>query len=140
MTKAFWTSVLILAGLGCVASPALAQGPKQTADKVRNQIERRDRDRALHHDRTDDRDGLREHREQRHDIFVRDEDGRPPGWDRGKKKGWGDCDVPPGQAKKQGCNSFHHESHHTVSRTTSHPVIVRRPRAEAHAQVDAKLH
>ena len=30
--------------------------------------------------------------------------GRPPGWDKGKKTGWGDCDVPPGQAKKQGCN------------------------------------
>lgn len=32
--------------------------------------------------------------------------GRPPGWDKGKKTGWGDCDVPPGQAKKQGCNGY----------------------------------
>ncbi len=30
--------------------------------------------------------------------------GRPPGWDRGKKTGWGDCDLPPGQAKKYGCH------------------------------------
>jgi len=29
--------------------------------------------------------------------------GRPPGWDKGKKTGWGNCDVPPGQAKKSGC-------------------------------------
>ena len=25
---------------------------------------------------------------------------RPPGWDKGKKTGWGDSDVPPGHAKK----------------------------------------
>ena len=29
---------------------------------------------------------------------------RPPGWDRGRKTGWGACSVPPGQAKKIGCN------------------------------------
>ena len=28
---------------------------------------------------------------------------RPPGWDRGRKTGWGACDVPPGLAKKSGC-------------------------------------
>ncbi|MBI2678894.1 MAG: hypothetical protein HYX28_08935 [Candidatus Koribacter versatilis] len=38
---------------------------------------------------------------QGHDAYGN----RPPGWDKGKKTGWGDCDVPPGQAKKQGCNS-----------------------------------
>jgi hypothetical protein len=140
MTKAFWMALVILLGLGWSASPVLAQGPKHEADKVRDQIERRDR--AQRHDRDDDRDVVREHREHRRDIFVRDEHGRPPGWDRGKKKGWGDCDAPPGLAKKQGCHSFHHEPHHTVNRTTSHPVIVRRPRAEAHAHVgvDGKVH
>ena len=25
---------------------------------------------------------------------------RPPGWDRGRKTGWGPYDMPPGQAKK----------------------------------------
>lgn len=25
---------------------------------------------------------------------------RPPGWDKGKKTGWGDSDVPPGLEKK----------------------------------------
>lgn len=28
---------------------------------------------------------------------------RPPGWDHGRKVGWGNCDVPPGLAKKVGC-------------------------------------
>jgi len=32
--------------------------------------------------------------------------GRPPGWDRGRKVGWGNCDLPPGLAKKRGCNGF----------------------------------
>lgn len=44
---------------------------------------------------------------------------RPRGWDKGKKTGWGNCDVPPGQAKKIGCSpssrifsgSQHHNSH-----------------------------
>ena len=26
------------------------------------------------------------------------------GWDRGRKVGWGNCDLPPGLAKKYGCN------------------------------------
>jgi hypothetical protein len=133
MSKAFW--MIMVMGLGVGATPALAQGPKHNADKVIDQLERRDR--AQRHDRTYDRDTDREHRR---DIFARDEHGRPPGWDRGKKKGWGDCDVPPGLAKKQGCHSFHHESHHTVRTMTSHPVIVRRPRAEAHVGIDAKAH
>ena len=30
---------------------------------------------------------------------------RPPGWDRGRKVGWGGCDLPPGLAKKYGCRS-----------------------------------
>ena len=25
------------------------------------------------------------------------------GWDRGRKVGWGNCDLPPGLAKKYGC-------------------------------------
>ncbi|HXE89385.1 MAG TPA: hypothetical protein VNK82_00310 [Terriglobales bacterium] len=27
----------------------------------------------------------------------------PPGWSRGRKVGWGNCNLPPGQAKKYGC-------------------------------------
>lgn len=29
---------------------------------------------------------------------------RPPGWNRGRKTGWGSCDLPPGLAKKYGCH------------------------------------
>jgi hypothetical protein len=45
---------------------------------------------------------------------------RPRGWDMGKKTGWGDCDVPPGQAKKVGCSPnsrvFRGSSHHSHDR------------------------
>lgn len=27
----------------------------------------------------------------------------PPGWSHGRKAGWRNCDLPPGQAKKRGC-------------------------------------
>jgi len=29
---------------------------------------------------------------------------RPPGWDKGKKEGWGGADTPPGQQKKHDKN------------------------------------
>ena len=34
------------------------------------------------------------------------DDQRPPGWSRGKKTGWGNCGLPPGQAKKYGCRTY----------------------------------
>lgn len=40
------------------------------------------------------------------DRWTFGDDQRPRGWDRGKKNGWRDCDVPPGQAKKMGCMSL----------------------------------
>jgi hypothetical protein len=38
-------------------------------------------------------------------IYDRDE-GLPPAWNKGKKTGWGNCGLPPGQAKKYGCPSY----------------------------------
>lgn len=47
-----------------------------------------------------------EHRDR--DIrWERDRSRRPAGWSKGKKKGWGNCNLPPGQAKKQGCNGHY---------------------------------
>lgn len=78
-------------------------GDKQDKHKDKDKAHDRDEDRD-HADRDHDRDGD-------HD---RDSDkARPAGWDKGKKKGWGGCDVPPGQVKKLGChpNSRHHVAH-----------------------------
>src|SRR6266404_1745522 len=66
------------------------------------------------HDRDDDRDrdndSDRDHDRDRGDdvrgsLLGRSTDSsRPPGWDKGRKTGWGNCDVPPGQVKKYGCH------------------------------------
>jgi len=57
----------------------------------------------------------------------------PPGWDKGKKTGWGDCDVPPGQAKKVGChpNSNAHNDHDRDHHVASHHVIEHHDRDRA---------
>jgi hypothetical protein len=61
----------------------------------------------------------------------------PPGWSKGKKTGWGNCNLPPGQAKKYGCNQYRYQNrdyywyHDDVGR-----IIVRRPVIHVHAGVD----
>jgi hypothetical protein len=82
-----------------------------------------------------DHDKGKDHRESVRDRDRdRDDRGqsssRPPGWDKGKKTGWGDCNVPPGQAKKSGCNSTAVRHDHDRDRdrdarhvTTTHHVV-----------------
>src|SRR5258706_16021656 len=72
------------------------------------------------HDRDDDHDRGRDHARDGHG-HDKQAKSTPPGWSKGKKTGWGDCDVPPGQAKKVGCppnsRSSHdrdHDRHHHV--------------------------
>lgn len=102
------------------AMPALAKGKPSGRgnDKHEDKSKVKDRDR-------DDKD-----RDHKKDWGERDRDhgkvannGRPPGWDKGKKTGWGNCDVPPGQAKKQGCNS---------SRTRRPIIVTHRDRDDRH--------
>ncbi len=52
------------------------------------------------------------YREHRH--YEIDHHRRPSGWDRGKKRGWGNSDVPPGQAKTRGSRPVfaHDRIHH----------------------------
>jgi hypothetical protein len=90
-------------------SPSPNTNPSRVITVIRDRDRDRDRDRVRDrvrhrdHDRDDDRDSFRG-------------DGRPPGWSKGKKTGWGNCDVPPGQAKKYGCHpngpSHHHSKRH----------------------------
>jgi len=37
---------------------------------------------------------------------------RPPGWYQGRKVGWGACNLPPGLAKKYGCNAYYYDGHY----------------------------
>jgi hypothetical protein len=104
--------------LALVPSPAFAKDHGH---------EKHDKKEAKHHDGDHDRD----HREKKdhdrddhdrknyreHERRVSHDSRRPPGWDKGKKTGWGDCDVPPGQAKKVGCHPDHDRG---VTRTHHH--------------------
>jgi hypothetical protein len=62
------------------------------------------------------------HEREHHKVFARQNEHRPPGWNHGKKVGWGNCDVPPGQAKKVGCHPRQHYAHH---RRPPEPRVVR---------------
>src|SRR5579864_1689057 len=57
-----------------------------------------------------------------------DREGRPPGWSRGKKTGWGNCGLPPGQAKKYGCRTYVYEGRpYYYYQNEGGQIIVRRP-------------
>ncbi len=89
------------------------------ADRDRGEDRDGDQDRDNDHDRDNVRDRDNDRDRDRNDIRDRDRDrdhdrdrvlgssatsSRPPGWSKGKKTGWGNCDVPPGQVKKYGCH------------------------------------
>lgn len=66
-----------------------------------------------------------------------DGDGRPPGWSQGKKTGWGNCGLPPGQAKKYGCRTYTYQGRPYYYYQDDHGrTIVRRPTIEIHGSVD----
>ncbi len=46
---------------------------------------------------------------------------QPPGWDQGKKTGWRDQDLPPGQEKKTHRRSPKKHRHHDNDWRRSHP-------------------
>ena len=64
-------------------------------------------------------------------------DSRPPGWSQGKKTGWGDCGMPPGQAKKYGCYAYTYEGRpHYYYQDERGQIVVRRPIIEIQGSVD----
>ena len=64
-------------------------------------------------------------------------DSRPTGWSQGKKTGWGDCGMPPGQAKKYGCRTYTYQGRpYYYYQDTQGQIIVRRPTIEVHGSVD----
>ncbi len=93
----------------------------------------RDDDYGRGHDRDDDRWESRNGWEYR----TYDRGQMPPGWSKGKKTGWGNCNLPPGQAKKYGCNQYHYQGrdYYWYRDDVGH-IIVRRPIIHAHAGVD----
>lgn len=61
----------------------------------------------------------------------------PPGWNHGKKTGWGNCGLPPGQAKKHGCRTYVYQGRpYYYYQDDAGRVLVRRPIIEIHGSVD----
>ena len=64
-------------------------------------------------------------------------DARPPGWSQGKKTGWGNCGLPPGQAKKYGCRTYTYQGRpYYYHQHEDGRIMVRRPTREVHGSVD----
>ena len=97
-----------------------------------------DKDKHQHgnkHDGRDDDQGW-EHRDGYEYRVYGDRDERPPGWGHGKKTGWKDCGLPPGQAKKYGCRTYMYQGRpHYYYQDERGQIFVRRPIIEVHGGV-----
>lgn len=107
--------LLGILGLALVSSPAFAKGNPHGSNKDHGKSQDRD---DKKHDRDFNRDKHHDKGHDRGDHHTASS--RPAGWDKGKKTGWGNCDVPPGQAKKQGCHSTGTHRVVTHRTTTTH--------------------
>src|SRR5690242_15746803 len=121
--KLLWTAVLGLA-FSATAVAKSPQGNSQGKGKgnPHAQAMREDHD----HDRDDDHD--RWERRENWEYHTYRGDARPPGWSQGKKTGWGNCNLPPGQAKKYGCNRYRYQGrdYYWYKNIDGH-IVVRRP-------------
>ena len=124
----------LLATLGLVAALGLGT-PGLMADHG-------DKDKHQHGNKHDDRDDDRDndHGWDRRDGYeyrvYGDRDARPPGWGHGKKTGWGNCGLPPGQAKKYGCRTYVYQGRpHYYYQDEVGRIIVRRPIIEVSGSV-----
>jgi hypothetical protein len=111
-----WITVLALAAAMVCATPA-------NADKDKD----KDKDKHKGNPHADRDDGRWERREgYEYGTFERGT--QPPGWSKGKKTGWGNCGMPPGQAKKYGCRAYTYNGRtHYYYQDEQGRMIVRRP-------------
>jgi len=82
-----------------------------------------------HHDRDGDHD-------RDHWASSGYRQGTPPGWGHGQKKGWGNCGMPPGQAKKYGCSTYVYQGKQYEYFHDEAGQMRWRPHVSAHGSVD----
>ena len=126
MGKRLLAILTVVAGLG-LGTPALMadHGEKGQKHQQKNK----------HFTKEDDQGWERRNGYEYRTYGDRDE--RPPGWNRGKKTGWGNCGLPPGQAKKYGCRTYIYQGRpHYYYQDEAGRIIVRRPIVEVHGSVD----
>jgi hypothetical protein len=57
----------------------------------------------------------------------------PQGWSKGKKTGWNNCGMPPGQAKKYGCRTYTYQGQpYYYYQGEDGRMYVRRPEHQGH--------
>jgi Ni/Co efflux regulator RcnB len=103
ISRSFWKLALVVLLSTALLPSAFAQGKGHGNGKGKSKGQSqasRDRD----NDRDDDRDRDNDRDKDRGSLLGSTNTSRPPGWSKGKKTGWGNCDVPPGQVKKYGCH------------------------------------
>ncbi|HXZ82020.1 MAG TPA: hypothetical protein VEG30_18975 [Terriglobales bacterium] len=83
-----------------------------------------------HHDRDGDHD------RDDHWASYGYREGTPPGWGQGQKKGWGNCGMPPGQAKKYGCTNYVYQGKQYEVFHDEDGHYRWRPHVSAHGSVD----
>ena len=121
-----------LAGLALIASLGLVT-PALTADNGKGQGKGNPHATKSSHD---DDQGWENRGGYEYRVYGNPND-RPPGWSRGKKTGWGNCGLPPGQAKKYGCRAYTYEGRpYYYYLDNERRFIVRRPTIEVHGSVD----
>ncbi len=116
-----WVTVLALAAAMVCAVPSRADKDK-------------DKDKGKGHPHAD-RDDDRWERREGYEYRTYERDNQPPGWSKGKKTGWGNCGMPPGQAKKYGCRTYIYNGRtHYYYRDEQGRIIVRRPVEPEHGE------
>ncbi len=134
MKKRWLAVILIIGALFISVGVAGAQGRGNGKGKGKGNPHeaREDRDQGRG---DDDRDERWERRGD-YEYQMYERGGRPPGWVEGRKVGWGDCGLPPGQAKKYGCRSYVHEGRRYYYYRDEHDrIIVRRPVLHVHVDI-----
>lgn len=87
-----------------------------------------------HGDRDDDR---WEHRGKYEVRIYEVREGLPPGWSHGRKTGWGNCGLPPGQAKKYGCRTYIYEGRpYYYYRDEHERIVIRRPMIQINGTIN----
>ena len=126
MTKRLLAIFGLVVALGLGAPVMMAQGKSQEHHGNKHADNDNDNDNDKGWER---RDGYEYRTYSGHDS-------RPPGWSHGKKTGWGNCGMPPGQAKKYGCRTYVYQGRPTYYyQDDSGRVFVRRPILEAHGSL-----
>jgi hypothetical protein len=131
--KRHWLAVLALIAALWLIAPSLGAESAQGKGKGNPHAnERADENRGR-----DDRDEGWERRDGYEYRIFGERDDRPPGWSKGKKTGWGNCGLPPGQAKKYGCRTYTYQGRpHYYYRDDQGRIIVRRPEIHGHGGAD----